>query len=208
MVYGPNSVYDPSKWAGGGAHKVGMDPATLVNGMGYQFGESADLGTRVYGIPEGAKGAFPQAAGYLLQGAQQGQQNLIKSYEAAYRGQAQGFAAGQRETNDRMGGEVAAQGYSPDLVRRMLVGGQQDTQAKIGSAYGQNQAGLHQELATLLQGVGVDLAHLKEDQLNFIMQAYIAKKARKAAESAGWMNFAGSAIGAAGQGASGTNWTG
>jgi len=198
-MYGPNSVYDPSKWAGGNAHKVGMDPATLVNGLGYQFGESADLGTRVYGIPEAAKGAFPQAAGYLLQGAQQGQQNLIKSYEAAYRGQAQGFAAGQREMNDRMGGEVASQGYSPDLVRRMLYGGQQDTQAKIGAAYGQNQAGLHQELATLLQGVGVDLAHLKEDQLNFIMQAYLAKKARKASEGAGLLNFAGGLAGAGAQ---------
>lgn len=205
-MYGPNSVYDPSKWAGGGAHKVGLNPATLVSGMGFQFGEPADLGERVYGIPEGAKGSHTQAASYLLQGAQGAEQNLIKSYEMAYRGQAQGMAAAQREMDDRMGGEVASQGYSPDMVRRMIAPGKAQTQAQIGAAYGQSQAGLYQELAELTKGLGVELADLKGEQLQFIMQAYLAKKARKAAQDSAWMGLAGGVAGAIGQGASGTNF--
>jgi len=196
-MYGPQSVYDPSKWAGGNAHKVGMSPESMVSGGGVSFGEPADLGVRNYGWPEAAKGSFSSAAGYLLGGAQQGKDNLMRSYEMAYRGQAQGMARAQREMNDRMGGEVASQGYNPDLVRRMTYGQNMDTQAQIGAAYGQNQADMFKDFAEIANNLGVSLADLKLDQFNAIMQAYQAKMGRKSAEKAGWINLAGSAAGAA-----------
>lgn len=160
-----------------------LDSSTLVGGGGggfggFQYGDPEGMGPGSVGIPSILKGSFPRTAGYLLQGAQGAQGETIKSFEEQYRHKAQGIAAGQNEYANRLGGETASQGLSPDIARRMIAGSNASSQAAIGSAFGDAQAGLHAELAQLLQGTGVELANLNRDQYNSIMQAYLAKKSR------------------------------
>lgn len=160
-----------------------LDSTTLVGGGGgafggYSYGDPEGMGPGAVGTPSILKGAFPRMAGYLLQGSQGAAGETIKSFEEQYRHKAQGIAAGQNEMQNRLGGEVASQGLSPDIARRMLMGSNASSQAAIGSTYGEAQAGMHGELAQLLKGTGVELAQLTRDQINVIMQAYIAKKSR------------------------------
>lgn len=169
---------------------------TKTGGFGYEFGDPQEFGADKYGVPKAAMGMFPQAAGYLLQGSERAAASGVRGFEAGYRARAQGVAAGFNEQQNRVGGEVASQGYSPDLVRRMLFGQEAQTQAQIGTARAEADQGQHQFLAELQKNTGVELAGLKRDQINVLIQAYLAKKARTAGTQAGALQLAGSALGA------------
>lgn len=176
--------------------QTGIRQQPNVSGFGgYQFTPYAP-GEISYGYSNAAAQGFGDTARTLLQSSQNAQQSLIKSFEEQYRHKAQGIAAGQQEYANRLGGEVASQGLAPDLARRMLLGGNASTQAQIGSAYGEAQSGLHQELADLLKGTGVELAHLNQAQVQMLQETLIAKKARKQATQAGYYGLAGGALNA------------
>lgn len=195
---------DKGKWgAFGTTPPPGMlNPHTLTNGFGYTFGEQEGQGEG-RGTSNLTRGSFSKAAGYLLQGSQMAAGSALQGFESMYRARAQGEAAAFGEQQDRLGGEVASQGYSPDLVRRMLLGGQAQSQARIGQARGEADQGYQQFLAELQRNTGVELSDLSMEEMNFIQQAYLAKQARKAGEKAGYIGLAGSAMGAAGAAAGG-----
>lgn len=175
-----------------------LDPTTLLQGGfgGFSYGDPEGMGPGAVGTPSILKGAFPRTAGYILQGAEGASREALQGFEAQYRARAQGAAAGFGQQQDRLGGEVASQGYNPDLVRRMLSGGAASTQAQIGGYRAEADQGAHQFLAEMLNNTGISLADLSRDQINVIMQSYLAKQARKAGTQAGWTQLAGSALGA------------
>lgn len=167
----------------------------LISGYGgYTFQESNNAPLTA---PSANRGQYGRMATTLLQGSQNAAGELVKGFEEQYRARAQGVASGYQEGASRMGGEVASMGTSPELVRRMLLGGQASSQAAIGSAYGDAQAALHQELAGLLKGTSVELTSLTKAQYDSILRAYLAKKARNGANRAGLTGLAGGALGAA-----------
>lgn len=171
----------------------GQDPMAAVSGYGgYQFTDPTNGGLGP------AKYQYGQAANYLLQGSQGAQGEIMKGFESLYRHRAEGIAGAQQEFSNRLGGETAAQGLSPELARRMQFAGQQQAQAQIGSAYGEADAGMHNQLAELMKGTGVELANLKRDQISQILNAYLAKKARKASESGGITSLLSGGLGLAG----------
>jgi hypothetical protein len=177
-----------------------VDPTTQLKGgvFGLSFGDPEGIGPGAGGFPNFLKGAFPQTAGYISQGSNMAQQSMLRGFEEMYRHKAQGIAAGQSEMNNRMGGEVASQQMNPDLVRRMLLGGNAQAQAGIGSAYGESKAGYYDALAGLQKNTATEFAQLKQQQIQMLLQAYLAKQARKAGSQAGLTALGGSALGAAG----------
>ncbi len=176
-----------------------LNPHTMVGGFnGYTFGEQEGVGPGATGTANMTKGSFSKSAGYLLKGSQDAAQSAVRGFESMYRARAQGEAAGFGEQQDRLGGEVAAQGYSPDLVKRMLLGGQGASQARIGQARGEADQGFQMFMAELQRNTGLELSQLSDEERNFIQQAYIAKQARKAGQQAAQIGFAGSALGAVG----------
>lgn len=157
-----------------------LDPTTLLQpGFGgFSYGDPEGMGPGAVGTPSILKGQFPQTANYILQGSQGAANEIMRGFHDQYRHKAEGIAAGNSEYQDRLSGETASQGFSPELVRRMLVGSNRNTQAQIGSAFGDSEGAMHEQLAELLKGTGSELAGLKRDQIALIMQAYLAKKAR------------------------------
>lgn len=148
-----------------------------------------------YGYFQPLAEGYANAARNILEGSQGARAELTKSYEEAYRHAAEGIAGAQHEYGDRLSGEAASQGYSPELIRRMLFGADRSAQAQIGSVYGQTQAGLHSDLAQLFKGTGTELVGLERDQMSQILQAYLAKKAREESRKAGLLGFTGGALG-------------
>lgn len=138
---------------------------------------------------------FPRMAEYLLKGSAGAEQSAMQGFESMYRARAQGEAAAFGEQQDRLGGEVASQGYSPELVRRMLTGGQAASQARIGEARGESDQGFNMFLTELRKNTGVELANLTMEQMKMIQQGYLAKQAKRASKSAGMLGLGGSALG-------------
>jgi hypothetical protein len=150
-----------------------------------------------YGVLPQQNIGFANAARSILGGSQRAQKSLQSQYAEQYRHAAEGVAAGQSEYRNRMGGEVAAQGYSPDLVRRMLLGSDRQSQAQIGALHGEAQAGYFRDLAQLQKGTATEMAGLQTDELQMVVEAYNAKKGIGAAADAGKTGAIGSGIGAA-----------
>lgn len=191
--YGPGSYGDY-----GSTPPPGMlDPRTLVSGFGgYSYGEQEGQGPGATGTPNIIKGGFPMAASYLLKGSQGAHDSALKGFESGFRARAEGIASGFGAQQDQLGGEVASQGYNPDLVRRMLAGGRGSSQAAIGSARAEADQGFQMYAAELLHNTGRELATLKREELHQLVQGFIARQARRAGTQAGWTAFAGNVLGA------------
>lgn len=141
------------------------------------------------GLPGGIQNGngYAAAAQSILTGSQGAQDALLKAYRAQYQQRAEGIAGAQGEQADRLGAQASSQGISPDLIQRMLLGSNADTQRQIGAARGEGQSDYFNSLAELLKGTGTELAGLKENELQQFIQGYIASKARAAGEKATWI---------------------
>lgn len=150
------------------------------------------------GFPSGLQGAggYAAAAGSILHGTQMAEDELRRSAEAMFRHRATGIVQGYGGYQQRLGAESAAQGLSPEAVRLQTMGGQPMIQSQIGEAQAGADAELHQLLAQLFKGTGTELAGLKLNELQTLLQSYWQRKGMKAANTANMFNLAGSALGA------------
>lgn len=153
------------------------------------------------GVPGGIQNAngFGAAAQSILTGSQGAQEALINAYRSQYQQRAEGIAGAQGERADQLGATESAQGMSPDLIQRMLLGSGAQTQRDIGAARGEGDLNLGTSLAELFKGTGTELAGLKMNEIQQLIQAYVASKSRAAAGKAATMQMIGAAAGAAGQ---------
>lgn len=173
----------------------------------YQAGPSTPIGYGGfdYSTPTFSKGyptemlpGFGQIAGYIGQGSAGAEKNLRQGYEDAFRQRVEGISAGRNEQQRRLSGDVQAQGYSPEMLRRLMFSlGAQD-QASIGEAKAQSDAGLHQQLADLIKGTGTELAGLKQSEMAQLIQALMQYKARASARAAGKNQLLGQLVGIGG----------
>lgn len=150
------------------------------------------------GLPGGIQNGngYAAAAQSILTGSQGAQDALLKAYRAQYQQRAEGIAGAQAEQADRLGAQASSQGISPDLIQRMLLGSNADTQRQIGAARGEGEVDYGTALAELLKGTGTELAGLKESELQQFIQAYIASKARAAGNKATWIGAGANVLGA------------
>lgn len=157
------------------------------------------------GFPAGIQNAngFGAAAQSILTGSAGAQQSLIDAYRSQYQQRAEGIASAQGENADRLGAQSASQGISPDLVQRMLLGSNAQTQRDIGAARGDSDLNLGMSISELMKGTGTELAGLKLNEIQTLLQAYLASKARSAANKSAGIQALGSAAGLAGQAALG-----
>lgn len=172
------------------AHPVGG--AVYGGGFGY-----APLNDWPSGFPAGLSGpnAYPAAANFLLEGSGQAQKTIRQGYEDAYVSRIQGIAGAQNEMNSRMGAEAAAGGYSPDLIRKMMFSSNAGSLANIGAAKSEFAIPEANTLSQLQLGTGTELAGLKKNEIDAIIQAYEAQQGLLSAESAGNKALGGSVLG-------------
>lgn len=159
----------------------------------------------VPGVPGGIQNqhGYPAAAQAILTGSAGAQQSLIEAYRAQYQQRAEGIASAQGEMTDRLGAQGSSQGFSNDIIQRMLLGSNAQTQRDIGAARGEGEKDFGIALAELLKGTGGEIASLKMHELQQVIQAYVASKARSAAKKTAGIAAIGGAVGLAGQAAFG-----
>lgn len=158
------------------------------------------------GQPKGTPGfvsqGFGDAAGFIQQGSQVAEGDIRSAFEDLYRHKASGIAGGFGEQQRRLGAEGASQGLSADFAKRMLFEGQARAQSDIGGARGEALGQMGLELAGLHKGTGTELATLKREETDTVLEAYLQSKARKAARKASKMRFLSSILSTVGQAAS------
>jgi len=169
----------------GGFGGFGYDPLTTGHGA-------------PAGFPAGLQGSngFAGAANSIMQGSAQAEDQLRRSYEAMFRHRANAAVQGYGQMEQRMGAQNAAQGLSLEAIQRNQLAMQPQVMAQVGEARAQSDAGLGQDLAQLYKGTGTELTSLKLNEIGTLLQAYNARKARKAASGAATMDFAGNLVGA------------
>jgi hypothetical protein len=166
------------------------------------------------GTPDFVSQGFNETAGFIEKGSQMAEGDIRSAFEDLYRHKASGIAGGFGDQQRRIGAEASSQGLSPDFAKRMQFEGQARTHSAIGEARGGALGEMGLELAGLHKGTGTELALLKRDETDSLMENYLQSKSRKASRKASKMRFlasvfstigqaAGAAAGASAGGASG-----
>lgn len=174
----------------------GYSQAPIGNFNGLQWTPGAPPGLADWAL-EGS-GGYKSAAATIMQGSQSAQEELIAGYHDLYRQKAEGISAGLNEQSNRLLGSASSQGYSPDMVRKMLAGTYATGAQQLGAVGGETGYGMHSDIATLTKGTATELAGLKESEIHDILNAYLAKKGLKAQQQGMEFGLAGSVLGAAG----------
>jgi len=134
------------------------------------------------------KNSYSPVYGFIT-GSSQAAGDLLRSgYEDAFRARAAGYAGSQGAQEDQLGVEMAGQGLSGDVARRMI--GQQRAQGLQGlaAARGELSTGLNTGLSELAKGTGTELATAAANQAaieaNYLAATKGAKAAQRGAETA------------------------
>lgn len=167
---------------------------------GFNYQGLGGANANIPGVPGGIQNGngYAAAAQSILTGSQGAQDALMKAYRSQYQQRAEGIAGAQSEMADRLGAQSSAQGISPDLIQRMLLGSSADTQRQLGAAKGESEMDFGTALAELLKGTGTELAGLKQNEIATLIQAYVASKARSAGQKAAFTGAVGNVAGLGG----------
>jgi hypothetical protein len=168
---------------------------------GEQYG--FDVGAAgIYGVPDAmpkglalGKYGLPAVYGYITQGSQQAQGSLMDAYRSAYAQRAAGIAGSYGLQMDQLASDMAGQGLSADIVRRMRAGQQGATLQQLGEAQGQAANEYYTSLAQLQKGTGTELAAAKQAEIEQLLAPHIAKISGDAAIKAGKAQGKGSLLG-------------
>ena len=101
---------------------------------------------------------------------------------------------------DQLSSDMAGQGLSADIVRRMRAGQQGATLQQLGEAQGQAANEYYTSLAQLQKGTGTELAAAKQAEIEQLMAPIIAKYTADANVKASRAQGFGSALGGLMQG--------
>lgn len=168
---------------------------------GEQFG--FDVGAAgIHGVPKSmpkglALGQYglPAIYGYITQGSQQAQGSLMDAYRSAYAQRAAGIAGSYGLQMDQLASDMAGQGLSADIVRRMRAGQQGATLQQLGEAQGQAANEYYTSLAQLQKGTGTELAAAKQAEVEQLLAPHIAQISGDATRAAGRAQGRGALLG-------------
>ena len=168
---------------------------------GEQYG--FDVGAAgIYGVPDAmpkglalGKYGLPAVYGYITQGSQQAQGSLMDAYRSAYAQRAAGIAGSYGLQMDQLASDMAGQGLSADIVRRMRAGQQGATLQQLGEAQGQAANEYYTSLAQLQKGTGTELAAAKQAEIEQLLAPHIAKISGDASIKAGKAEGRGALLG-------------
>lgn len=164
--------------------------------QGAQYGPT---GKRESGSGNWVREGYAPSFQYIKEGSEAAAGLLRRGREEQFRSRAAGFAGAQSEMERGYGGQIASQGLSPDVAARMLLEQRTGGIQHLAEARGDAAYGLNTDLAGLAKGTSTEFAGLNRDQFSTLVNYLMAKKGLKAGKDAGWMNIAGSLIGAGGQ---------
>lgn len=151
------------------------------------------------GLPPGLQGdnGFSAIARYALRGSANAEVRLRDAYGAAFARRLGGIASGQNEVERGVGYENRAQGLSTGFGMRSAMERRAQAIRDVGMAGAETAYGLNNDLATLDKGTATELAGVKRDEIGLTFQAYLARKAQKANQQAGYIGALGELGGAA-----------
>ena len=172
--------------------------AQNTNFMGFNVGGAA----QDYEVPlmpkEFSKGQYglPAIYDYITKGTGLAQQNLMQAYRSAYAARAAGIAGSYGLQMDQLSSEMAGQGLSGDLVRRMSAQQRGASMQQLGQAKGDAAAGYYDQMAGLMKGTGTELAAAKQAEIEQLLAPIISKYSADAQVEAGKAAGRGSMFGA------------
>ncbi len=168
------------------------------NFMGYNVG-GASQGRDIPLMPkEFYRGQYglPAIYDYITKGTGLAQQNLMQAYRSAYAARAAGVAGSYGLQMDQLASEMAGQGLSGDLVRRMSAQQRGSSLQQLGQAKGEAAAGYYDQMAGLMKGTGTELAAAKQAEIEQLLAPIISKYSADAQVQAGKAAGRGSMFGA------------
>jgi len=138
---------------------------------------------------------LPAIYDYITKGTGLAQQNLMQAYRQAYAARAAGVAGSYGLQMDQLASDMAGQGLSSDLVRRMSAQQRGASLQQLGQAKGEAAAGYYDQMAGLMKGTGTELAAAKQAEIEQLMAPIIAKYTADANVKASRAQGFGSALG-------------
>jgi len=157
------------------------------NFQGFNVGGAAqgrDIPLMPKEISKGQYG-LPAIYDYITKGTGLAQQNLMQAYRQAYAARAAGIAGSYGLQMDQLASDMAGQGLSGDLVRRMSAQQRGASLQQLGQAKGEAAAGYYDQMAGLMKGTGTELAAAKQAEIEQLMAPIIAKYSADAQVQAG-----------------------